>query len=136
MPQTRHNLLTTWLLTLTIIMTPWISFWATPVLAHNQQGEIVVLCTLNGLQRVAIKPAESGNSGLYSNGTIVAEPIAIDQQPCSVVQLIKAFSQGLVFTTPALPDFYYPIGFTHSREYTSLSKPPFSAYRGRAPPFA
>lgn len=133
----KHKLFTIWILTLAIIMTPWLSFWTTPVLANNSQGETVVLCTLQGLQRVTVKTTgiASSDSELYTNSSIIAEPIESNAH-CSAIQLQKVFSQALHFPPilSALP--HYPLQFEHSGQYTFRPTEPFTAYTGRGPPLS
>lgn len=115
----RQNLLTIWLLTVVVIMTPWLSFWATPVMA-GAPGERVALCTLQGAQTVLVDNA----------GNILEQ----STEHCSALQLIKAFGQT---PPPNFPDSgntlpHTPQCVTHPDYFYRI--PLLLAYSGRAPP--
>ena len=120
-------------------MTPWLSFWATPVIGHNQQGETVVLCTLNGLQRVVVPTTESAqlkDVDLYLDSTLTVKADAQNQQYCPALQLVKAFSQGLLTAPIATPSPYPSNTLAPDGHYVFHTTDAFNAYRGRAPPFS
>jgi len=104
-----HNSLATWLMVLTIMLTPWLSFWTTPVLANSGQGKTVVLCTLEGLQRVVLDKNNTHSEYGQWMGAVpadIAEPA--DSTPCAAIQLEQAFSQSLPSSYFVSTARYYP----------------------------
>lgn len=113
----QDKLLLSWMLTLVIMMTPWLSFWTTPVLGHSQNGEQVVLCSL---QTVTID----------QNGNIIkAAP-----ERCPALELLKVFSQTAHTDAGNLSGQHYPAQLSIITANYLYSVPHISVYTGRAPP--
>lgn len=113
------KLLISWTLTLVLMMTPWLSFWTTPVLGHSQNGEQVVLCSLKTVT-------------LDQNGNIIEAPT----EQCSALQLLKAFSQTTLADINQIPLERHSAQLSIITANYLYSVPHLSVYTGRAPPTA
>lgn len=113
----QDKLLISWMLTLVLMMTPWLSFWTTPVLAQHQNGEQVVLCSL---QIITID----------QNGKRIDAPT----EQCSALQLLKAFSQTAHTDVSHVASVRYPAELAVITPRYFYDAPHFSVYVGRAPP--
>lgn len=113
----QDKLLLSWMLTLVIMMTPWLSFWTTPVLGHTQHGEQVVLCSL---QTVTID----------QNGNIIEAA----SERCSALELLKVFSQTVHAETGKTANPHYPAQHRTVASNYLYSVPHISVYTSRAPP--
>ncbi|MEZ5536305.1 MAG: hypothetical protein R3F02_11860 [Thiolinea sp.] len=115
----QDKLLVSWMLTLVLMMTPWLSFWTTPVLGHAQNGEQVVLCSLKTVT-------------IDQNGKLVTAAT----ERCPALELLKVFSQTVHTATSYAPGPVYPTRLSVITSNYHYSVPHLSVYAGRAPPFA
>ena len=113
----QEKLLISWMLTLVLMMTPWLSFWTTPVLGQHQNGEQVVLCSL---QTITID----------QNGNRIDTPT----EQCPALQLLKAFSQTVHTDAGHMPGERHPAQLSVITPRYFYSVPHLSVYVGRAPP--
>lgn len=103
-------------------MTPWLSFWTSPLISNNAKGETVVMCTINGFKSVTIKPQ--------------APQLTLEEVSdyCAVLQLADALSGSPLpkvstpqwQVTPYLLDTPY-VSYVYHVPHLSL-------YSSRAPP--
>jgi len=81
------QLLNALLLILLVGMGPLLGFWTTPLMLPVAQGELVFVCTLQGIKSIRVDP---------QTGQQTAAP---QQDHCSALQLLSVLGQGL----PRLP---------------------------------
>jgi len=117
-----HQSTARWLLILVITMTPWLSFWTSPLLSHNSQGETVILCTINGFQAVTLSPEQP--------------ELTLQQATdyCAVLQLADALNSS---PTPQINLGHVtklPYQFNQPHLAYAYRVPHLSAYSSRAPP--
>lgn len=101
-------------------MTPWLSFWTSPLLVSNNTEKYLLVCTINGIEKL---PTASLNHQVESwqehcSALLLAEALSHSAPPT----LEQFHLQKLISVTRATPSFYY---------YTV---PHTSSYISRAPP--
>ncbi|MEZ5479667.1 MAG: hypothetical protein R3E95_19980 [Thiolinea sp.] len=124
MPARNPRTLLIGLLLLTLALTPWLSFWTTPLLARTTQGETVVLCTLQGLKTVQ----------LDRNGVIANTDADSSDWHCPALQLAKLFNQTTLPDLLVMPVHPQPRAQTLVDSSYTYTVPHLSVYVGRAPP--
>lgn len=117
----QDKLLVSWTLTLVLMMTPWLSFWTTPVLAV-QHGEQMVLCTLQGLK--AVTTGQNDQQIEDSTGH------------CPALQLLQAFSQTAHTNSDNPPYLHHSAVPNTDNIHYFYTVPHLSVYAGRAPPLS
>jgi hypothetical protein len=115
-------MLTAWMLAISILMYPLLTYLSTPLVMSHGDGQWTIVCTLQGERAVFID-----FDGDRSDGA----------DPCPVLKLLQLVATGSVSTAPPVPG--------HKLLRLSLSDQPpayhyraahFSVFPSRAPPFA
>lgn len=120
-PTRSHRAVTAWVLIAGFLLQPVLAYLVTPIVAHDAQGQQVVICTLKGQKLVTI-----GNLQLADNQ---------DTEHCSALKLYQMASAAQVSEPPLAPQLtLYAVEVldqTANHQHHSLH---FSAYSTRAPP--
>jgi hypothetical protein len=123
----RIRALTAWLLAVGFLFQPFLTYLSMPLLAVDQGGNKVVICTMYGLKWVDME------TGL---GLDLPGPAdKTDTTQCSVVKFFQMAGTALQPAQPVLPEVYFP-----SADVLGSSANPWrdslllSAYSARAPP--
>lgn len=116
-----HQAVTAWILIAGFLLQPVLAYLVTPVVAHDQQGHQVVVCTLKGQKLVTVTlPQLADNEGT---------------EHCSALKLYQMAGTASLPTPPLAPVVsLYAVTLvdqTAQRDHRSLH---FSAYATRAPP--
>lgn len=103
-------------------MTPWLSFWTSPLLSSNAKGETIVVCTINGYKSITLEAQVP---------QLTLEEVS---DYCAVLQLADALGSSPLpqIIIPALT----PIPFQLDTPYSAYAYqvPHLSLYSSRAPP--
>ena len=119
----RTQLLTTWVLVVGFLLQPVLGYLVTPLVAHDQQGQQIVVCTLQGEKLVTVDiPQLAGHDST---------------EHCSALKLYQMAGSTQVSEPPVVADVtLYAVEVldqTADHQHRHLH---FSAYATRAPPLA
>lgn len=114
---------TAWLLIGVLLLQPLVTFLASPWFTNDQQGNLVVVCTLYGLEEIYVE-----------NGIAINEAA---EEHCPALELMQISGSAYQPEPPLLASaLFYSIGQvdqTSTHQHHSLH---YSAYHTRAPPVA
>jgi hypothetical protein len=112
-----------WLLIAGFLLQPVLAYLVTPLVAHNGNGETIVVCTLKGAKLVTLElPPLTDNE---------------DTEHCAALKLYQmAGSAAVSEPTPSPSVSLYSVGLLEQTAYRSHRTLHFSAYSTRAPPVA
>ena len=107
---------------LVITMSPWLSFWTSPLLSNNAKGETVVVCTVNGFKSITLEPQAS---------QLTLEEVS---DYCAVLQLADALGSSPL--PQVIISELLPTPFHLDTPYSAYvyHVPHLSLYSSRAPP--
>lgn len=103
-------------------MTPWLSFWTSPLLSTNAKGETVVVCTINGFKSITLEP---------QTPELTLEEVS---DYCAALQLADALgnSPPPQVNTPEFASTKFRLNTPYSAYVYQV--PHLSLYSSRAPP--
>ena len=113
---------TAWLLAVSILLQPLLTYLATPLAGQHGNGQWTVVCTLQGEKTVFVElgpaPAEGPDA-------------------CPALKLLQAFGTGSVAVPPRLPalQLYASVAIATPVDYPYIA-PHFSVFPSRAPPLS
>lgn len=112
---------TTWVLIAGFLLQPVLAYLVTPVFAHDEQGNRVVVCTLKGAKLVTLDlPQLADNS---------------DTEHCAALKLYQMAGTAQIAQAPAVPAVsLYSIELRDQTADQTDRALHFSAYSTRAPP--
>jgi hypothetical protein len=119
----RTQLLTTWILVVGFLLQPVLAYLVTPLVAHDQQGQQIVICTLQGEKLITVDiPQLAGHD---------------EAEHCSALKLYQMAGSTQVSAPPLVPAMTLyaveALDQTARHQHRHLH---FSAYATRAPPVA
>lgn len=114
-----HKPIALWMMTLVITMTPWLSFWTSPLLSNNSNGETVIVCTVNGFKSITLTPQ------------FTADDVS---DACAALQLADALSSSPLPSANKANLAPYPHTLNTPHFTYAYEVPHYSLYSSRAPP--
>jgi len=119
----RTHLLTTWVLVVGFLLQPILAYLVTPLVTHDEQGQQIVMCTLQGEKLVTVDIPELARHD--------------STEHCSALKLYQMAGSTQVSQPPVVADVtLYAVEVldqTAEHQHRYLH---FSAYTTRAPPVA
>ena len=116
-----QRLNTVWVLTISILLHPLLSYLATPLVESHENGQWSVVCTLQG-ERTVFVDFDNGQGG--------------DPASCPALKLLQIVGSASMSAPPAIPKPVLDAALLIRPQsvYPYLT-PPFSVFSSRAPPF-
>lgn len=105
-----------------MLMTPWLSFWTSPVLIGEHTNQQLLVCTINGVEWRSIPSAD--------------KQLEQWQEHCNALQLADTLSHSTPPNVDQKKLQRYPDKNKRSPSFYHYVVPHISAYIGRAPPYS
>jgi len=119
----RTHLLTTWVLVVGFLLQPVLAYLVTPLVTHDEQGQQIVMCTLQGEKLVTVDIPELARHD--------------STEHCSALKLYQMAGSTQVSQPPVVADVtLYAVEVLDQTAEHQHSYLHFSAYTTRAPPVA
>jgi hypothetical protein len=117
----RRRAVTSWVLIAAFLLQPVLTYLVTPIVAHDMQGQQIVICTLQGERLVTLDIPELAGSE--------------DTEHCPALKLYQIASISQLSEPPAVPAIQlYAVAFLEQTASLAHHALHFSAYSTRAPP--
>ena len=112
---------TTWVLIAGFLLQPILSYLVTPIVAHDSQGNQIVVCTLKGQKVISVHIPQLADNA--------------DTEHCSALKLYQMAGFAQVSEPPILPAvILYSVELLDQTALHAHRVLHFSAYATRAPP--
>ncbi|PWQ98351.1 hypothetical protein DKT75_04275 [Leucothrix arctica] len=109
------------MLSLMMLMTPWLSFWTSPHLISNNANQYLLVCTINGIEKRSI--------------STLSDQVVNWQTHCSALQLADILSHSALPTVETIILSKLPSEDQNRLSFYQHTVPHISAYTSRAPPY-